>query len=162
MNTALTQKFPFILDRNLEKGQRFRKSRLHVLWYSIPRIAFIKQTCEVPDKIMYQDYKEKYQKRKNLGKKGKWMKIRIAYMGNLFHFNYHHINACCRYWESFLKVDDNFYRLTIQLTFTSPIMIKELLFPSKKQTFTACFPIKNKPLQLVSLLKTNLYSLFPY
>ena len=32
MDTALPQKFPFILDRNLAQ----RKSGLHVLWYSSP------------------------------------------------------------------------------------------------------------------------------
>ena len=39
MDTALPQKFPFILDRNLlqfSEGQLHRKSGLHVLWYSSP------------------------------------------------------------------------------------------------------------------------------
>ena len=38
MDTALPQKFPFILDRNL---QLHRKSGLHVLWYSSPWVKFI-------------------------------------------------------------------------------------------------------------------------
>ena len=35
MDTALPEKFPFILDRNLAK-ELHRKSGLHVLWYSSP------------------------------------------------------------------------------------------------------------------------------
>ena len=36
MDTALPQKFPFILDRNLAKGNCTENWDLHVLWYSSP------------------------------------------------------------------------------------------------------------------------------
>ena len=36
MDTALPEKFPFILDRNLAKANCAENHVLHVLWYSSP------------------------------------------------------------------------------------------------------------------------------
>ena len=41
MDTALPQKIPFILDRNLVKANCTENQVLHVLWYSSPCVNII-------------------------------------------------------------------------------------------------------------------------
>ena len=47
MDTALPQKFPFILDRNLAKANCTEDCVLHVLWYSSPWYTLISNLIDL-------------------------------------------------------------------------------------------------------------------